>query len=88
MATPSKVQVSLQDPGVFHCPGITPETARKASEVLQENHEKHHIFYGQSGFHVCLLEVLSLESCSFLLGEPMTNTKGLCIGVESESITN
>ncbi len=51
MATSSKIQLSLNDCGVFHTPGITKEAAAKASEVLQDNHEHHHIFFNQEGFH-------------------------------------
>jgi hypothetical protein len=28
------------------------EMAVKASELLQENHERHHVFFNKSGFHV------------------------------------
>lgn len=53
MATPSKVKLSrTQNVGVFHMPGITDESAAKASELLQENHEIHHIFFNASGYHV------------------------------------
>ncbi|KAI9822586.1 MAG: hypothetical protein M1827_000305 [Pycnora praestabilis] len=51
MATASKVQLSLSHCGEFHLPDITTESAAKASEILQENHEDHHIFFNQSGFH-------------------------------------
>ena len=51
MATSSHVQLSLSDRGVFHTSGITKESAAKASAVLQDNHERHHIFFNQSGFH-------------------------------------
>lgn len=51
MATSSKVQLSLTDCGVFHTPGVTKEAAAKASEVLQDNHEHHHIFFNQDGLH-------------------------------------
>ena len=51
MATASRIQLSLDTPGVFHVSGIIEESAAKASEVLQENHENHHIFFNQSGFH-------------------------------------
>ena len=51
MATGSKVKLSTTDCGEFHVPGITAESAAKASEVLQENHENHHIFFNKSGFH-------------------------------------
>jgi len=52
MATPSKIQLSASQPTAFSLQGITDESAKKASELLQENHEKHHIFFNKSGFHV------------------------------------
>ena len=51
MATSSKVHLSLSDCGVFHTPAITKESAAKASEVLQDNHDHHHIFFNSEGFH-------------------------------------
>jgi len=52
MATPSKVKLSITEhPAAFFLPGLTVESANKASELLQENHEKHHIFFNKSGFH-------------------------------------
>jgi len=52
MATSSKVKLSIAEhPLAFFLPGITVESANKASELLQENHEKHHIFFNKSGFH-------------------------------------
>ena len=51
MATPSKIQLLLSDCGIFHTSGITKESAAKASEVLQENHNHHHVFFNQDGFH-------------------------------------
>jgi len=51
MATSSRVQLSPKDCGVYHLPGISAESAAKGSEVLQENHDHHHIFFNQSGFH-------------------------------------
>ncbi len=52
MATSSKVQLALAERGVMKCPGATVEIARTASEILQENHERHHIFFNSDGFHV------------------------------------
>lgn len=52
MATESKIQLSLKDRAVMSYPGATVESAAKASEILQENHEQHHIFTGPQGFHV------------------------------------
>ncbi|KAL8793120.1 MAG: hypothetical protein Q9195_004326 [Heterodermia aff. obscurata] len=51
MATASRIQISLSTPGVFHVPGITEESTTKASEVLQENHDNHHIFFNKAGYH-------------------------------------
>ena len=47
----SQVELSTENSGVFHVPNVTSESAAKASKVLQENHEKHHIFFNASGFH-------------------------------------
>ena len=68
MATASKIQLSLDACGEFHVRGISRESATKASEVLQENHELHHIFRNAAGFHSMydslrrLLQILLLES--------------------------
>ena len=51
MATASRIRLSSNTPGVFHVPNIAEVSAAKASEVLQENHDNHHIFFNQSGFH-------------------------------------
>ena len=51
MATPSKVHLSLATRGEYHRPGITEESAAKASQILQENHENYHIFFNQDQFH-------------------------------------
>lgn len=41
MATPSKVHLDVSESPEYHRPGITQESAKKASELLQENHEIH-----------------------------------------------
>lgn len=51
MATSSKVKLDPSHHPSFYLPSITQEGADKASELLQENHEKHHIFYSSEGFH-------------------------------------
>ncbi|KAI9758427.1 MAG: hypothetical protein M4579_003056 [Chaenotheca gracillima] len=51
MATSFKVQLSRENVGVFHTSRISDEALVKASELLQENHEKHHIFFNADGFH-------------------------------------
>jgi len=51
MGSASRVKLSLEACGEFHVPGITKESAVKATELLQENHERHHIFFNAEGFH-------------------------------------
>ncbi|KAI9788664.1 MAG: hypothetical protein M1833_002900 [Piccolia ochrophora] len=51
MATASRVLVSPEHQGIFHRPGVTEQAAAKASELLQENHENHHIFFNADGYH-------------------------------------
>jgi hypothetical protein len=51
MATASTVQLRPDDQPEYYRQGITPETAKKTSQLLQENHEKHHIFFNHDGFH-------------------------------------
>jgi hypothetical protein len=52
MATASKVQLDASHQAAFNVAGIGSESARMASELLQENHDKHHIFFNKGGFHV------------------------------------
>lgn len=53
MATPSKVHLSVrQHPTpAFEVGNLSPDSASKASALLQENHDQHHIFFNKSGFH-------------------------------------
>lgn len=51
MATAYRIHLSTKDVGAFHVEGITEGSAAKSSEVLQENHENHHVFFNQQGFH-------------------------------------
>lgn len=51
MASASKVQLSLGEWPEYYLKNITQDSATKASELLQENHEQHHIFFNNSGFH-------------------------------------
>jgi hypothetical protein len=51
MATARKVHLSpLTDSGVWST-GLTESSAKAASEVLQEDLEKHHVFFNNMGFH-------------------------------------
>lgn len=51
MATAKKIQLSPQtDTGVWST-GVTEDSAKIASEVLQEDLEKHHVYFNDMGFH-------------------------------------
>lgn len=53
MATASKVQLSTDvgDWPEYYRKGITEEQAKKASDILQENHDRFHIFFHPDGLH-------------------------------------
>jgi hypothetical protein len=53
MATATTVQLSPPEGDLpqYYRKGISQDQAKKASDVLQENHEKHHIFFKPEGFH-------------------------------------
>ena len=51
MATARKVHLSpTADTGVWST-GITEESARTASELLQQDLEQHHVYFNNMGFH-------------------------------------
>jgi hypothetical protein len=52
MATGSRVHLEASQQPQFYVKGLTAESAEKTSQLLQVNHEKHHIFFNRSGFHV------------------------------------
>ena len=58
MATASTVKLDAGLQPEFYVKGLGEESARVASELLQENHEKHHIFFNQGGFHVGILNII------------------------------
>ncbi|RDW95095.1 hypothetical protein BP5796_00858 [Coleophoma crateriformis] len=51
MATPYKVQLSVEDTGAVKFQDPTAESAAKVSDLLQKNHDNHHIFFNEEGFH-------------------------------------
>jgi hypothetical protein len=51
MATASHIELSLANAGVYHVPGLTSESAKKANDLLQQNHDKNHMFFNEDGFH-------------------------------------
>jgi hypothetical protein len=52
MATPYKIELDVKHKAAWQVPGLTEESAKKTSELLQRNHEDHHIFFNKEGFHV------------------------------------
>lgn len=59
MATASKIHLTSTQQPEYYVQGISSETADKASELLQENHDKYHTFFNQDGFHVYALLLAS-----------------------------
>jgi hypothetical protein len=59
MATSSTVKLVTSEPPSFYKSPLSQEFANKTSQLLQENHEKHHIFFNDDGFHVCFPSVNS-----------------------------
>jgi hypothetical protein len=51
MATPSTIKLSTTHHPQFQVSSLSEESAQKASELLQENHDSFHIFFNKSGFH-------------------------------------
>ncbi|KAK5122385.1 hypothetical protein LTR85_003969 [Meristemomyces frigidus] len=51
MATASKVLLTLRQWPEYCRAGILQESANTVSELLQKNHDTHHIFFNSSGFH-------------------------------------
>ncbi|MCJ1380737.1 hypothetical protein MMC17_003845 [Xylographa soralifera] len=51
MTTSSKIVLTPALTGEYSFGELTEASAKKASELLQENHDNHHIFFNKSGFH-------------------------------------
>lgn len=51
MASGSRVHLEASQRPQYYVKGLKEESARTTSELLQVNHEKHHIFFNKSGFH-------------------------------------
>ncbi|EXJ91997.1 hypothetical protein A1O3_00547 [Capronia epimyces CBS 606.96] len=51
MATAAHVELSPATPGVYHVPDLTAESSKIGSQLLQENHDKYHMYFNRSGFH-------------------------------------
>ena len=51
MATASLLNLNPQADLQFSVAGIDSGAAKRATELLQENHENHHIMFNSSGLH-------------------------------------
>lgn len=51
MATATQIHLSTTNTGVYHVPNIKKSSAERASQVLQENHDRNHIHFNDDGFH-------------------------------------
>ena len=51
MTTTATVQVTPQTPGGLSIGSLSSDSAKLTSELLQENHEKHHIYFSKIGMH-------------------------------------
>ncbi|KAF4534088.1 uncharacterized protein LTHEOB_3701 [Lasiodiplodia theobromae] len=51
MATSTKIQLTANEKPAFFVAPLKKESAEKVSELLQENHEKYHIYFNYEGFH-------------------------------------
>jgi len=70
MATASTIHLEARQQAEFFVKGIEQESATVASELLQENHDKHHIFFNQEGFHVRLASISAGLDLTCILLEP------------------
>ncbi|RYO73719.1 hypothetical protein DL766_009063 [Monosporascus sp. MC13-8B] len=50
MATASKIQITPENTGLWHIKQSEP-AAKKATELLQKDLERHHVFFNNNGFH-------------------------------------
>jgi len=51
MATAAHIELSPTTAGVYHTPDISAESSRIGSQLLQENHDRFHMYFNRSGFH-------------------------------------
>jgi hypothetical protein len=51
MASASHIELDASAAGVYHVPSITSESGKVGSQLLQENHDKYHMYFNTGGFH-------------------------------------
>jgi len=59
MATTSNIHLKASQKPEYFVKGLSTETAEKANQLLQKNHEEHHIFFNELGSHVSTLPLQS-----------------------------
>lgn len=82
MATASSVQLTRDEWPEYYRSGIDQESSRLASKLLQENHERHHIFFNKDGFHNVSntqQKVVRLARCSSHRSAPYVGEASLCL---------
>lgn len=52
MATSTKILLTTEEKPAFFVAPLRKDSAEKVSELLQENHDKHHAYFNNDGFHV------------------------------------
>ncbi|KEF63694.1 uncharacterized protein A1O9_01672 [Exophiala aquamarina CBS 119918] len=80
MATASHIELNPASAGVYHAPEITSESGKVASQLLQENHDRYHMYFNPSGFHNHiahhLLTIYALGATPGELNEAFDHNKG------------
>ncbi|KAI1615430.1 hypothetical protein EDD36DRAFT_451342 [Exophiala viscosa] len=51
MATAAHIELDPAQAGVYHLPDITLESSKIGSQLLQENHDRYHMYFNRGGFH-------------------------------------
>ena len=51
MATASHIELTPSTAGSYHVPDIKSQSCKLASELLDKNHEKNHMYFNDDGFH-------------------------------------
>ncbi|KAJ9602241.1 hypothetical protein H2200_013361 [Cladophialophora chaetospira] len=51
MATASHIELDPAAAGVYHVPDISAQSGKIGSQLLQENHDRFHMYFNPSGFH-------------------------------------
>jgi hypothetical protein len=51
MATASHIELDAAAAGVYHVPDISAQAVKAGSRLLQENHDKYHMYFTERGYH-------------------------------------